>query len=190
MAITIPPLQSCVGVLYLVNGKGVPQVHNGKLLKNLNNTIVVQHFTRSSTKKGPMKPELLTFFKSKPKNPPKKWFLLLDVRRTPNFDPLFCSVTPSKGTVIGSGACIGVRFKTSTTQTGEDVKNGKFVYAVDKNGKRLCTIDTKKTLPERIVYMHWNWSKKGAKDAILVPETTSRSNILEVRRNPGTPIQS
>ncbi len=188
MAITIPPVKSCVGVLYLVNGKGAPQVHNGRLLQNLSNRIIVQHFTRKSNKTGPMIPELLTFYKSKPKNPPKRWFLLVDVRRTPNFNPLFCSVIQSKGTVIGSGACIGVRFKTSSTPTGEDVKNGKFLYAVDKNGKKMCTIDTTKPLPKRIVYMHWNWSIKGAQGAVLVPETSSRENLLEVRRNPETPI--
>lgn len=188
MAIQIPPVNSCVGVLYLVNGTGVPQVHNGKLLQNLSNSIVVQHFTREMGKKGPMKPERLTFFKTKPKNPPKRWFLLLDVKKTPNFNPLFCQIIPSKGSVIGSGACIGVRFKTTNTNTGEDVKNGKFLYTVNKNGKKTCTVDTSKPFPERIVYMHWNWSRRGAKGAVLVPETTSRNNLLEVRRNPGKPI--
>lgn len=162
---------ACVGILYL-NAQKQKKVHNGKLLSpktvdtaHLPKQVTIVHFTKVPNPKPTpnhkylMKRELLTL---KP----------LQMQKTPDLTPAKCKNSPPKAGLIEPGACIAVRFVENGV---EDVKNGKFLYAL-VNNKMTCYINPKKP-PSVIVYEHMNLVK-GA----FIPQTVTRTGVKEVRR--------
>lgn len=158
---------ACVGVLYLNKASQV-KVHNGKLVKPVNsdklpNKVDIVHYTKMPTgqKTVKMKRETLQLTP-------------LAIRKTPDYSPLSCRKAKKIKGLIESGACIAVRFADKNNK--EDVKNGKFLYAIDQKGKPSCYINLKK-LPKKIVYAHMNLVQD-----VFVPQLRERTKIREVRR--------
>ncbi|RNB86627.1 hypothetical protein EDM59_10680 [Brevibacillus nitrificans] len=153
---------ACVGVLYK-NKNGQLRVHNGKLAQKEASTsaqVVIRHVGNAVT----MKTENLTLSRAN----------VLAILKTPNFTPP-CS--PKKG-FIEAGACIAVQFKVGTKT---DVKNGKLLYGINKNGTVTCRINPNNP-PPTIVYAHYNLVSQGNGHQEFVAQIVTRKNVTKVKR--------
>ncbi|HET7559268.1 MAG TPA: hypothetical protein VFK80_04850 [Limnochordia bacterium] len=208
--------ESCVGVLYVGPQTSPPKpatlrlrVHNGRLkcafypglgwvdyvrLDQLPQRVCVVHW--NITRPAPGSPPRMF-------SECRIFTQLKDIQRTPEATvdvvPAHRCPPSDRTDVIRLGSCIGVRFRTAT---GQDVKNGKFLYAI-KNGQVVCEIRPgTANLPDEIFYMHWNNELTQAELAArgcacncsntgrtallpaMFPQIRRRTNLLEVRRTP------
>lgn len=125
--------------------------------------VVIVHYTKVPT--GPktvkMKREVLNLTP-------------LAISKTPDQSPPSCKNAKKIKGLIESGACIAVRFAGKNNV--EDVKNGRFLYAIDQKDTLSCYINPTK-LPKKIVYMHMNLVQD-----VFEPQIRERTKIREVKR--------
>lgn len=191
----IKEVGSAVNVVY---GTTTICMHNGKLVEvsPQGQWIVIKHFNCPGKKK--LQEEFLGFFLNKKPSsgvktkPIKAWHHLIDMHRTPTFSPRF--VGPAREGTIGFGDFFGVLFTDANGNT--NCNNGRFLYAISKNGQVLSKISPKdKGIIKWVVYTHWNWSlgaplvskaclKQGTNYRnFWVPEMTRKGpKILEIKK--------
>ncbi|HLN64327.1 MAG TPA: hypothetical protein VK464_22640 [Symbiobacteriaceae bacterium] len=175
---------SCVGILYL-DAQGRPQVHNGRLLRARYGNTWVPYV---ETTRRPNAVEFRHWNIRRPANTP---FLetrvvtrVREVRRTPDLtpdSPRYCAnfrgIMP--GNRILPGTCVGVWFRE---QGVTDVKNGRYLYWRDRNGRPHCVI-TPGVIPYEVFYYHFIiGTNPQTGQPELVPMIISRTGVRGVFR--------
>lgn len=136
-------------------------MHNGKLVEvsPQGEWVVIKHMTCPGKKK--LKEEFLGFYlKQKPTSgvttkPIAHWHTLLNMHRTPIFSPRFDG--PGRKGSIRFGDFFGVLYIDPQGKT--DCNNGRFLYAIHKDGRVLSRVSPKdKDFIKWVYYIHWNWS--------------------------------
>lgn len=163
---------TCMGVLYLDSKTNTIMVHNGRLKTmvpnpgKITNAVTIIHVPKTN-----LVPEELTITKP------------FAISRTPDFAPAPCKnqkPTPAKPSLIKSGTCFALTF---TANGEQDVKNGRFLYAITTNNKLTCSlpIDPKThsitNNIKKVVYMHMNEVQQGTGHLAFLPQIVERVNV-------------
>lgn len=182
-----PIIGSCIGVLYecgetiidpnsciKCEGK-VYSVHNGKLVKDTKNYILVNHYEIGNS--GSPKEETRIFYKE------DKLPHLLEYRVTPDLNTSashYCADfrNPANTNIVPPDA-VGILFQDPTSKFGVNIKNGRYLYWREKGGTAHCTL----TLPDKRLYRVWYYHypkprcRTGGEKPILVAELTCKDNV-------------
>jgi hypothetical protein len=174
---------SCIGVLYTC-GKANPNsefctnkcgtrvycVHNGRLVKDTKEYILVNHYTLSG---GVPKEETRIFYKK------NHYPRVLSYKVTPDLpttDAHYCaSFRNPASTQIVPPECVGIQIKN-------DIKNGRYLYWEEKSGKFHCVIPASGSGVYRVYYAHFPKPKcnPGNKKPVLAAELTCKDDVIRV----------
>ncbi|MGE5673272.1 MAG: hypothetical protein ACM3XM_05245 [Mycobacterium leprae] len=178
---------SCVGIYYM-QGNTI-QVHNGRLIAarygqtwlpyvdtafgRSPDQVLFAHWNINTTTGIPFHERRLLD-------------RIVEVRLTPDLpsnNPFYCGNFRGPGAPgeIRPGTCVGVWFRDDNGAL--DVKNGRYLFYRDANGRHHCVLLEGAT-PHEIFYYHWIVERNAAGQITgLVPEIKSRTRVHGVFRN-------
>ncbi|MBL4931942.1 hypothetical protein [Clostridium paridis] len=186
-----PTIGSCIGVLYECGNKNpntsfckecgstVYCVHNGRLIADTKNYILVNHYKLDSA--GSPKEETRIFYKY------QRYPHVVDYKVTPDLpktDPRYCKDFRSKSIpgIIPSNA-VGIEFYKDPVKKIKDIKNGRYVFWLESDETRHCVINNANMSKVfRVYYYHYKKPSCNPSGGIprLEAELTCKDNVIWV----------